>query len=136
MAAADIIKDATLRSVIEAAEQAQQQCNTMLDFLDKHVTSTSTLQPSPSTASTYEEIETAFSKHQKVLFAHLSQVRGRNRKAIMGVRQTKQATAEARQEIDTLHLQLQNLYYEQQYLKGEIASCEAYEYVVCGVLAS
>ena len=31
------------------------------------------------------------------------------------------------QEIDALHLQLQNLYYEQRHLRGEIAGCEDYE---------
>ena len=129
MSAADIVKDSHLQSVLEAAEQAQHQCNVMLDFLDRHSDS---LQPSlsPSASSTNsspKEIELAFTKHQKLLFARLSQVRGLNRNAIMGVRKTKQATAEARQEIDTLHLQLQNLYYEQHHLKGEIAACEGYE---------
>jgi hypothetical protein len=56
-------------------------------------------------------------------------LRGQNRDAIFRVRDTKQSTAEARQEIDRLHLQLQNLYYEQKHLTGEIAACEAYEYV-------
>ena len=129
MSAADIVRDPHLRSVLKAAEQAQHQCNVMLDFLDNHSDS---MQPShpPSDSSSdlsLKEIELAFTKHQKTLFARLSQVRGLNRNAIMGVRQTKQATAEARQEIDTLHLQLQNLYYEQHHLKGEIAACEGYE---------
>ena len=47
---------------------------------------------------------------------------------MLGVRSTKQETAEARQEIDSLHLQLQNLYYEQRHLRGEIAACEEYEH--------
>jgi hypothetical protein len=29
-----------------------------------------------------------------------------------------------------LHLQLQNLYYEERHLRGEIAACESYEYVL------
>ena len=129
MSAADIVKDTHLRSVLEAAEQAQHQCNVMLDFLDKHSDSMqSSLPPlTSSSALSSKEVELSFTKHQKMLFARLSQVRGLNRNAIMGVRQTKQATAEARQEIDTLHLQLQNLYYEQHHLKGEIAACEGYE---------
>lgn len=131
MSATDIVKDPDLRSVLEAAEHAQHQCNVMLSFLDEHSSSRQSI-ASPSTTSdglSPKEIEAAFTKHQKVLFAHLSQVRGLNRNAIIGVRQTKQATAEARQEIDTLHLRLQNLYYEQHHLKGEIAACESYEYV-------
>ena len=129
MSAADIVKDPYLRSVLEAAEEAQYQCNVMLDFLDKHTNSTqaSPSLPISSTDVPFKEVELAFAKHQKNLFACLSQVRGLNRNAIMSVRQTKQATSEARQEIDTLHLQLQNLYYEQHHLKGEIAACEGYE---------
>jgi predicted metal-dependent enzyme (double-stranded beta helix superfamily) len=50
-------------------------------------------------------------------------VRGQNRDAIFRVRDTKQSTAEARQEIDRLHLQLQNL------SKGGIGICDYSEYV-------
>ncbi|KAF3768903.1 hypothetical protein M406DRAFT_355072 [Cryphonectria parasitica EP155] len=46
----------------------------------------------------------------------------------MGARDTKTQTAEARQEVDVLHLQLQNLYYEQAHLQGEIAACESYDH--------
>jgi len=49
------------------------------------------------------------------------------RRAIFSVRQAKVDTAEARSEIDTLHLQLQNLHYEQRHLRGEISACESYE---------
>nr|GFD57658.1 hypothetical protein [Tanacetum cinerariifolium] len=45
-------------------------------------------------------------------------------------RRTKQETSEARQEIDELHLQLQNLYYEQRHLRGEIRGCEEYKWVL------
>ena len=64
---------------------------------------------------------------QKELHSHLSILRGQNRAAILSVRSTKAQTAEARQEVDRLHLQLQNLYYEQRHLLGEIDSCEGYE---------
>ena len=69
------------------------------------------------------------SKQQKLLYTYLAQLRGHNRNAIFAVRNTKQSTAEARQEIDRLHLQLQNLYYEQRHLRGEISACESYESV-------
>jgi len=42
----------------------------------------------------------------------------------MSAREAKQTTTEARQEVDRLHLQLQNLYYEQRHLRGEIAACK------------
>ncbi|KKY18007.1 hypothetical protein UCRPC4_g05210 [Phaeomoniella chlamydospora] len=64
---------------------------------------------------------------QKQLHSHLSILRGQNRAAILDVRATKSQTAEARQEVDRLHLQLQNLLYEQRHLEGEIAACEDYE---------
>jgi THO complex subunit 5 len=41
----------------------------------------------------------------------------------MSSREAKEATAEARREVDRLHLQLQNLYYEQRHLRGEIKAC-------------
>ena len=76
------------------------------------------------------EAQLELSKQQKVLYSYLAQLRGLNRNAILKVRNTKQSTAEARQEIDRLHLQLQNLYYEERHLRGEIAGCESYEWVV------
>ena len=75
------------------------------------------------------DVQLGFSKQQKLLYSYLAELRGLNRNAINGVRNTKQVTAEARQEIDRLHLQLQNLYYEERHLRGEIAACESYEYV-------
>lgn len=73
------------------------------------------------------ESQADVSREQKALHSHLGQLRGLNRNAILQVRNTKQETSEARQEIDRLHLQLQNLYYEERHLKGEIATCENYE---------
>ena len=73
------------------------------------------------------EAQYELSKQQKILYSHLSQLRGLNRNALIKVRSTKQRTAEARQEIDRLHLQLQNLYYEERHLRGEITACESYE---------
>lgn len=68
-------------------------------------------------------------KQQRTLYARLGELRNLNRNAILQVRETKQLTAEARQEIDRLHLHLQNLYYEERHLRGEIAACESYELV-------
>ncbi|KAF3906506.1 hypothetical protein ABW20_dc0107006 [Dactylellina cionopaga] len=62
-------------------------------------------------------------KSQKLLFASLARLRSLHRNAYMVLRQTKQATSEARQEQDRLHLQLQNLYYQQRHLRGEIDAC-------------
>ena len=64
---------------------------------------------------------------QRKLNARLALLRGLNRNAVKSVRATKQETTEARQEIDSLHLELQNLRYEQGHLRGEIRGCEGFE---------
>lgn len=113
-----LVTDASLQSVLTAADLARTQSLAILDLLDAHHAS-SDLDP------TAQQLE--LSAQQKKLNAHLAHLRGLNRKAVLGVRSTKQETGEARQEIDALHLQLQNLYYEQRHLRGEIAGCEDYE---------
>lgn len=118
----ELITDPTLLSVLRAAANARQQSLAILDLLEEYHAREDA--PTDDLAD-----QLALSKQQKVLNAHLAQLRGLNRNAILGVRTTKQETAEARQEIDTLHLQLQNLYYEQRHLSGEIGACEEYEYV-------
>jgi hypothetical protein len=83
----------------------------------------------PSTSPADREFQVEVSKQQKLLLTYLAQLRGLHRDAHVGARETKAMTAEARQEVDRLHLQLQNLYYEQRHLQGEITACESYEYV-------
>lgn len=114
-----IVTDKFLLSVLQAAHDAKQQCIALLDYLDQNAVE-------PDTPA-HREIALELSKQKKILYSHLAQVRNMNRQAIMDVRQTKQTTGEARHEVDTLHLQLQNLYYEQRHLKGEIAACEEFE---------
>ncbi|KAH8700827.1 Fms-interacting protein-domain-containing protein [Talaromyces proteolyticus] len=114
----DIVADPALLPVLQISAEAHGECQKLLALLEP----TKTVDP-PS-----QDTLTAISKQQKVLFALLAQLRGLNRDAILRVRDTKQSTAEARQEIDRLHLQLQNLYYEQKHLVGEIAACESYDH--------
>lgn len=104
------ITDSNLLSVLTAASTARQQCLEMLDLLALH---------------TSTEDETSISARK--IEARIAMLRGLNRRAIMEVRQTKAETTEARQEIDALHLGLQNLYYEQRHLRGEIGACEGFE---------
>jgi len=120
-----LVTDASLQSVLAAADLARTQSLAILDLLDAHHASSSTTDADPDPTAQQLELST----QQKKLTAYLAQLRGLNRKAVLGVRSTKQETGEARQEIDALHLQLQNLYYEQRHLRGEIAGCEDYEYV-------
>ena len=118
MAVRDIVVDQSLLPVLNSSAVTREQCDKLLALLD----------PTGDTASSNsQETILAASREQKQLFALLARLRGLNREAILRVRETKQSTAEARQEIDRLHLQLQNLYYEQRHLTGEIAACESYE---------
>lgn len=104
------ITDPTLLTVLNAASAAREQCLELLDLLALHT-------------STEEETSTSARKIE----ARIAMLRGLNRRAIMEVRRTKGETTERRQEIDALHLGLQNLYYEQRHLRGEIGACEGFE---------
>jgi THO complex subunit 5 len=121
-ASTPLVTDPSLQSVLQAAALARTQSLAILDLLDAHHQASSTTSTSDNTTQQLE-----LSLQQKKLNTHLAHLRGLNRKAVLGVRSTKQETGEARQEIDALHLQLQNLYYEQRHLRGEIAGCEDYE---------
>lgn len=120
MAQTDIISDEYLQSVVQLAAQARQQSLAILDLID-------TFHSTDPTELENDQLM-QLSKQQKHLTAYLAQLRSANRKTVVGVRQTKQETAEARQEVDSLHLELQNLYYEQRHLRGEIAACVAYNH--------
>ncbi|KAI9829502.1 MAG: hypothetical protein M1819_006322 [Sarea resinae] len=119
MAVSETISDPFLLSVLASSSQTRQACLSLLDLAE-------TTDASSSSTTGTSPLE--FSRQQKQLYSHLAQLRGLNRDAILAVRATKQSTAEARQEIDRLHLQLQNLYYEQRHLRGEIAACESYDH--------
>lgn len=118
MATHDIVKEPNLVAALNASRDARVQALALVD----QVAATGPVE-SASTDAQYE-----ISKQQKLLITHLAQVRGLHRAATFSTRKTKAETAEARQEVDRLHLQLQNLYYEQRHLQGEIAACESYEY--------
>ncbi|KAJ9198867.1 hypothetical protein DTO164E3_4957 [Paecilomyces variotii] len=116
MTVTDIVTDPALLPVLRVSADTLAECQKLLDLLE------------PTSSPPPENAMLEVSKQQKRVYSLLSQLRGLNRDAIFGVRQTKQATAEARQEIDRLHLQLQNLYYEQRHLTNEIAACESYDH--------
>ena len=119
METGDIVSDAYLQSVLATSLHTREQCMSLINLVEAN----------GSTASQTPLIQTQLdvSKKQRLLYSCLSRLRELNRNAILKVRNTKQTTAEARQEIDRLHLQLQNLYYEERHLRGEIAACESYE---------
>jgi len=117
MAVNDIVTDPALKLALETSAQTREQAIALLDLVSSHA----------PTAPTTHEFQLQISKQQKLLLTYLAQLRGLHRDAHVGARETKALTAEARQEVDKLHLQLQNLYYEQRHLQGEIAACESYE---------
>lgn len=117
----DIVTDSYLQSVLATSLRTREQCMQLIDLVGANAIAASQV---PSV-----EVQLDVSKQQRLLYSHLGQLRDLNRNAILKVRTTKQTTAEARQEIDRLHLQLQNLYYEERHLRGEIAACDSYESV-------
>ena len=122
MTVRDIVTDPSLLPVLQISANAHNECQKLLELIDPTTATSSSNPPS-------QETILAISKQQKILYSLLAQLRGLNRDAVLRIRETKQVTAEARQEIDRLHLQLQNLYYEQKHLMGEISACESYEFV-------
>lgn len=113
-----IVTDPSLVAVLQISDQARNQAHALLQLTDSAI---------QDGASPDQQAEIA--KHQKHLLTNISQLRGLHRCACLAARETKAQTAERRQEVDRLHLQLQNLYYEQRHLQGEISACESYEYV-------
>ncbi|KAI5861831.1 Fms-interacting protein-domain-containing protein [Durotheca rogersii] len=118
MAVDEVVTDPNLLTVLDASRDTRVQALSLVDQL-------AAAGPAES-ASAEAQLET--SKQQKLLITNLAQLRGLHRAAYFGARQTKAQTSEARQEVDRLHLQLQNLYYEQRHLQGEIKACESYDH--------
>jgi THO complex subunit 5 len=119
MATTDIVTDSALKLALETSSLTREQAIVLLDLVSNH----------PSSSPPSQEFQLQVSKQQKLLLTYLAQLRGFHRDAHVGARETKTLTADARQEVDRLHLQLQNLYYEQRHLQGEITACESYESV-------
>lgn len=115
MAVQEIVTDPALKVALETSAQTREQALALLDLI--------------SNSSSSTDLQLQASRQQKNLQTHLGQLRGLHRDAHVGARQTKAVTTEARQQVDKLHLQLQNLYYEQRHLQGEITACESYELV-------
>ncbi|KAI0409593.1 Fms-interacting protein-domain-containing protein [Xylaria palmicola] len=118
MAVDEIVTDPELATVLAASRDTRLQALSLVD----QIAATGPI----DAASTEAQLE--ISKQQKLLITRLAQLRGLHRAANFAARQTKTQTSEARQEVDRLHLQLQNLYYEQRHLQGEIAACESFDH--------
>ncbi|KAI1101110.1 Fms-interacting protein-domain-containing protein [Jackrogersella minutella] len=114
----DIITDRNLTMALDASQDTRVHALSLVD----HIAAAGPIE----SAST--ELQLEISKQQKLLITNLARLRGLHRAAHFGARKTKSQTSEARQEVDRLHLQLQNLYYEQRHLQGEILACESYDH--------
>ncbi|KAL9616381.1 MAG: hypothetical protein Q9160_008735 [Pyrenula sp. 1 TL-2023] len=118
-----LIADSSLTPLLNTSRDTLQATLELLHFLSQPDTI-----PTSSSQSLSLETQLLISRYHKNINASLSILRGQNRNAILDVRRTKEETAKARTEVDRLHLQLQNLYYEQRYLVGEIRGCEGYDH--------
>jgi THO complex subunit 5 len=117
------ITDPSLAAVVETSRAAREQAQALVDLIAQAF-AVDNNGPLPADALT------EISKQQKLLNTNLAHLRGLHRAAHFRARDTKSQTAEARHEVDVLHLQLQNLHYEQRHLEGEIGACEGFEYVL------
>ena len=116
------VTDPLLVTVLDTSRAAREQAVVLIDRIQEALDAAGN-GPLPL------EAQSEISKQQKLLNTNIAQLRGLHRSAHFKARETKGQTAEARHEVDVLHLQLQNLYYEQRHLEGEIAACESFELV-------
>ncbi|KFH42303.1 THO complex subunit-like protein [Hapsidospora chrysogenum ATCC 11550] len=119
MAIDKLVTDPNLALAIQISGQSRDQANALVSLAEKNGSSAGPLSPAQ---------KAEVSKQQTLLLASIAQLRGLHRHANLAARETKAQTAEARQEVDRLHLQLQNLYYEQRHLQEEITACESYDH--------
>ncbi|KAL9612808.1 MAG: hypothetical protein Q9167_002591 [Letrouitia subvulpina] len=120
MASEHIAQDDVLQSLIDASARARKQCLNLLDLAEQSGVA--------GFGSLPHDVQLELANQQKHFNSSLAVLRGLNRNAYLYIRKSKLATAEARQEIDKLHLQLQNLYYEEKHLRGETESCKSYDH--------
>ncbi|KAL8989557.1 MAG: hypothetical protein Q9177_001581 [Variospora cf. flavescens] len=120
MTSGDIVQDSFLQSVLSASTQARLDCESLIDLTEQSAVS--------SSQSLSADTKLHLSRQQRQLNSDLASLRDASRESIFEVRMTKQSTSEARQEVDRLHLHLQNLYYEERHLRGEIYACESYDH--------
>ena len=116
------IQDPFLQSVLQATETLRQQSLALLDLINQQHDSS---KGSGQEATLGPEVL----RGQTALAAGVAGLRHKNRHLADLARETKATTSTSRAEVDRLHLGLQNRYYEQRHLVGEIASCEEYAHL-------
>ncbi|KAK5076078.1 hypothetical protein LTS08_002589 [Lithohypha guttulata] len=115
MTVEDIIVAPELTPSLATAQATLQQTLAIIDLLSANATTPTTL-----------ELQRTVARQNRILQAYLARLKQQTRRTAFIARSTKAQTADARREVDGLLLQLQNLYYEQRHLLGEIAACEDY----------
>ncbi|KAA8905534.1 Fms-interacting protein-domain-containing protein [Sphaerosporella brunnea] len=105
---AAIDQDRTVAHFLEVAERTRQLCHEIISALE-----------AASDGEPSDQVQAERLRQRKQLNALVMQLKSLHRSAIMSSREAKKATGKACQEVDRLHLQLQNLYYEQRHLRGE-----------------
>lgn len=113
------IQDPFLNSILGAAATLREQTSALLELVNKHYKSSSSGKESAI-------IPPDLHNRQADLSTGITELRNQNRHVAHLVRDTKATTSVSRAEVDRLHLGLQNLYYEERHLVGEIAGCEEY----------
>ncbi|KAH0605110.1 uncharacterized protein H6S33_005092 [Morchella sextelata] len=108
-----VVTDPSLRECLAVVERTRLLCHELLMAMES----------SGGVAEPSEDDRISRSRKHKLLNALMTQLKSLHRAAIMSAREAKETTSEVRREVDRLHLQLQNLYYEQRHLRGEINAC-------------
>lgn len=127
-----LIRDPFLISILQTANSLRAQTLALLDLTSQQRERRQGLKADQGDDNDDSENDSSpindpeLLKQQKQLAGNLALLRGQNRRLAHTIRSTKSATSTARLEVDRLHLSLQNLYYEQRHLRGEIRACEEY----------
>jgi THO complex subunit 5 len=119
MATNGVVSEPSLAQVLSTSKEAYDHAMDLLAKLEEAI------RTHDGTLSTEQQGDLLH--RQKLMYSNIAFLRGLHRTAHLNARETKTVTADARLEVDRLHLQLQNLYYEQRHLDGEISACESYE---------
>ena len=117
----DQIQDPFLQSILRTVDSLREQTSALLDLVsqsrDRFSANGVPLVSTPEVLG-----------GQRKIADQVATLRTYNRHLARLARDTKATTGVSRAEVDRLHLGLQNLYYEQRHLVGEIAGCEEYSH--------
>ena len=122
-----IVTDPSLRSALAASAETKAYCFSLLSALSSQIPPQDSSPSQPYVLPPFPKDSDSV-RSKSSLHTSLSHLRGLNRHTIQQIRATKAETAAAKSELDTLHLQLQNLLYEQSHLLAEIGAAEGYDH--------